>query len=78
MNVPTFKEIREALRVPRIYELDVPVIDRQEARQKGFVRYFTGTRCKNGHISERLTTSGSCIACDRLRYELRRVSNETE
>ena len=76
MNVPTFEEIREALRVPRIYELDVPVINRPEARQKGLVRYFTGTKCKNGHTSERLTTSGSCIACDRHRYELRRVSDD--
>lgn len=78
MNVPTFEEIREALKVPRIYELDVPVMSRVEARQKGCIRYFTGTKCKHGHISERNTLSGACIACDRVNYELRRVSNETE
>ena len=76
MNVPTFEEIREALKVPRVHELDVPVISRIEARQKGVTRYFTGTRCKQGHVSERLTSSGSCIACDRIRYELRRVSDD--
>ena len=76
MNVPTFEEIREALKVPKIYELDVPVMSRVEARTKGVTRYFTGTKCKNGHISERNTLSGACIACDRVNYELRRVSND--
>ena len=41
MNVPTFEEIREALKVPRVHELDVPVISRVEARQNGVTRYFT-------------------------------------
>jgi len=76
MTVPTFEEIREALKVPRIYELDVPVMSRVEARTKGVTRYFTGTKCKHGHISERNTLSGACIACDRANYELRRVSND--
>jgi hypothetical protein len=26
-------------------------------------RYFTGVPCKHGHVAERFTSSGGCIAC---------------
>lgn len=36
---------------------------RQEARQQGAPRYFTGVPCKNGHLSERYTKHAKCVAC---------------
>ena len=36
---------------------------RQQAKQLGLKRYFTGKSCQNGHISERYTTSGQCCIC---------------
>lgn len=38
------------------------IISRREAIAKGLKRYFTGTACKHGHISERYIV-GKCIAC---------------
>lgn len=37
---------------------------RAEAKAVGSPRYFTGKACKNGHISDRLTSIGSCLKCD--------------
>jgi 5-methylcytosine-specific restriction endonuclease McrA len=42
------------------------VILRKDARDRGLVRYFTGVECKNGHISERNTKQGTCLACGRM------------
>lgn len=39
------------------------IISRYEARKAGLGRYFTGDVCIHGHISERYTKSGKCIAC---------------
>lgn len=36
---------------------------RYEARVTGNIKYFTGRPCKKGHISTRLTKSGSCCEC---------------
>jgi hypothetical protein len=41
------------------------IISRKEAKEKGLTRYFTGKPCKYGHISERLTSDGVCVACER-------------
>ncbi|PWT77524.1 MAG: hypothetical protein C5B60_02505 [Chloroflexi bacterium] len=38
-------------------------VSRQEAIQRGLKRYFTGKRCKNGHIAERKTCDGGCLIC---------------
>lgn len=47
---------------------------RFEAKQAGRATYLTGLPCKNGHIAERMTASGSCVECrregDRRRYAL--------
>jgi len=40
-------------------------ISRKQARQKGKIRYFTGKPCKYGHISERYTSIGTCVQCNR-------------
>ena len=72
MTVPTFEEIRQALKIPAVHEFEFPVMSRIEARLKGEKRYFTGNPCKNGHISERNALSGGCLACERSKYNLRR------
>jgi len=41
------------------------VITRQTAIENGLKTYFTGRKCKYGHISERYTLSCVCIDCSR-------------
>jgi len=36
---------------------------RAEAKAEGRVRYISGIPCKRGHVSERLTSNGSCLEC---------------
>lgn len=43
-----------------------PEVSRQEARENGSHKYFTGRPCKLGHISERYTMNAVCIACHRI------------
>ncbi|RWZ87313.1 MAG: hypothetical protein EO766_12370 [Hydrotalea sp. AMD] len=42
------------------------IISRKEAREQGLIRYFTGVPCKHGHMSEKLTSSATCLECIRL------------
>jgi 5-methylcytosine-specific restriction endonuclease McrA len=44
----------------------VKVITRDEALAFGLPRYFTGTCCKHGHISERYTKTRICVECCRI------------
>lgn len=39
------------------------IVFKEQADELGLSRYFTGLPCKNGHISERRTSDGDCIAC---------------
>jgi hypothetical protein len=41
------------------------LISREQARAQGLGRYFTGKPCKHGHVEERLTSTGSCVQCNR-------------
>lgn len=41
------------------------IITRAQARHNGLGKYFTGVPCRNGHIAERYTQSGSCEDCIR-------------
>jgi len=36
-----------------------------EARSKGYKRYFTGLLCKNGHMEERFVSTRQCMQCAR-------------
>jgi len=49
---------------------------RHEAKLRGAVHYFTGKKCKNGHIEKRLVSNGSCMECTRLQTVKNRA-NET-
>lgn len=39
------------------------IISRKEAKEKGLKRYFTGKPCKRGHITERMVSTLTCVAC---------------
>ena len=39
---------------------------RPAARLTNSPRYFTGKPCKRGHVAERMTSTGVCVACRRL------------
>lgn len=45
------------------------LISRRNAKKIVIPRYFTGLKCKNGHIAERLVSNGNCIECDRIKRE---------
>lgn len=38
---------------------------RKEALANNAVRYFTGLPCTHGHVAERQTTNGRCVACSK-------------
>jgi len=42
------------------------IITRQEAKERGLTRFFTGVPCKHGHIGYMQTNKGECIECKRL------------
>lgn len=39
------------------------VISRPEAKARGLKHYYTGAPCKHGHVAERMTSNGVCLAC---------------
>ena len=43
-----------------------PVITRAQAKAEGLTRFFTGKPCKHGHLSERTSCNGGCIACNAI------------
>lgn len=61
----------------------VHIIPKNEAKNLGMSRFFTGAPCRRGHIAERKTSSGDCIEClkvkrntDNGREKQRRRMNE--
>lgn len=47
------------------------ILSRNDAKERGAVRYFTGKPCKRGHIAERHVSSYGCVLCaneDLIRY----------
>ncbi len=48
---------------------------RREAFDAGLSSYSSGEPCKNGHLSERLTLTGACIACTREKQREYRKDN---
>lgn len=43
------------------------IIKRSEARAQGLNRYFTGKPCPQGHVVERIVSSGACTICAKAR-----------
>lgn len=40
------------------------VVSRKDAGAEGLDRYFTGKPCRNSHLAERYTESGTCVVCN--------------
>ena len=45
---------------------DGPEITRADALARGLTRYFVNKPCKHGHLSERTSCNGGCIACNAI------------
>lgn len=43
-----------------------PIVTRAEAKAAGLKRFFLGTPCAYGHISQRLTSNNRCFECARI------------
>lgn len=41
------------------------ILTREQARQSGEPKYYTGIPCKNNHLTYRYTQSGTCAGCIR-------------
>ena len=44
--------------------ISVIAFAREDAKALGLKRFFTGERCKQGHVAERYTINGCCVACN--------------
>ncbi len=42
-------------------------VARTQAKADGLTRYADGRRCRNGHLAERYTSTGNCVACVRTK-----------
>jgi HNH endonuclease len=58
-----------AARVPDPSDYVGPVIVRQEARAAGLDRFYTGKPCVRNHLSQRITSNGSCFQCNSEDWE---------
>jgi 5-methylcytosine-specific restriction endonuclease McrA len=47
------------------------LLERDDARDRGLLRYFTGKACKHGHIAERHVSTGICLECGAMHQRLR-------
>jgi hypothetical protein len=43
-----------------------PLLPKSAAKERGIPRFFTGKPCARGHVADRVTASGNCLACQRL------------
>lgn len=39
------------------------IISRVDAASEGLTRFYTGKKCRHGHLSERFVSNGVCVAC---------------
>jgi 5-methylcytosine-specific restriction endonuclease McrA len=39
------------------------IISRKDAKARGLKHYFTGKRCKRGHVAKRFVSTRSCVIC---------------
>ena len=54
------------------------IITRQEAKEKGLSRYFTGKACIHGHVAERNTKTKICVDCGYEHSTKRRMAYTDE
>ena len=53
----------------------IEIISRTEANKKGLKKYFTGKKCKHGHLSKRTVNDRHCIICKKIRYKKHRAKH---
>lgn len=51
------------------------ILSKEDAKKQGLRRYFTGSPCRKGHLSEKYTSDGGCIECAIERANTRYASN---
>jgi len=75
----TAKRKADALRMGREKQAQLrklkPMTARQAAEEAGESQYFTGVPCKNGHVGNRFTGSGTCMQCAYERARSRKEEN---
>jgi 5-methylcytosine-specific restriction endonuclease McrA len=52
------------------------IFDRKSAKEAGLKKFYTAEPCKHGHQSERYTSSGKCVACEKLICQKFRNANK--
>lgn len=52
------------------------VVSKSTAKKLGLVRYYTGIPCKYGHTTERQTSSGTCMECQRVSKRIVSITDE--
>lgn len=45
------------------------IMTREKAIKSETVKYYTGSHCINGHVSQRYTASGLCVSCNAMKKE---------
>lgn len=58
-----------AARIPDPSDYTGPVITRKAAKAQGLMQFYTGKPCVRDHLSERVTSNGSCLQCNAEDWE---------
>ena len=66
-KVPTWDQLRKALRLVSYDHWAGRRITRESARLNGLQHFFSGVECNNGHIAERLVSNGMCVDCTKIK-----------
>jgi 5-methylcytosine-specific restriction endonuclease McrA len=53
------------------------IISLSEAKAAGLKRYFTGSKCTNGHIADRFVSSRGCTVCQAERFAKYSANNRS-
>ena len=48
-----------------VVSFDIPIISKEEAKEKGLNKFFTGEECDHGHIDFRYTRDERCKSCQK-------------
>lgn len=60
----------------RVHFPDRETMSQSEAKAAELTRYFSGRRCKNGHLAERFTSTRTCVVCSKEQNKTRRNTLE--
>jgi hypothetical protein len=57
--------------------MELQVMTRREAQERGLKRFYTGVQCFRGHVAERYTCNGGCVDCLNFKTPKRPGSNSS-